>query len=62
MQTHYDEAKKLSMKACELVHPDPNAPIAITTDASNHAIGGVLEQFFLYQTATTWLFVETFEG
>ena len=45
MQVHFDEAKQLLMSACELVHPDPNSPIALTTDASNHAIGGVLEQF-----------------
>ena len=45
MQVHFDEAKLLLMSACELVHPDPNSPIALTTDASNHAIGGVLEQF-----------------
>ena len=33
------------MNACKLVHLDFNAPIAITTDASNYAIGGVLEQY-----------------
>ena len=33
------------MKATELVHPDPSAPISLTTDASDEAIGGVLEQF-----------------
>ena len=41
----YDEAKTMLMNACKLVHPDFNAPIAITTDTSNYAIGGVLEQF-----------------
>ena len=34
MQIHFDEAKQLLMSACELVHPDPNSPIALTTDAS----------------------------
>ena len=29
----------------EINHPNPNAPIALTTDASAHAVGGVLEQF-----------------
>ena len=41
----YDEAKQMLMNTCKLVHPDFNAPIAITTDASNYAIGGVQEQF-----------------
>ena len=45
MQVHFDEAKQLLMAACQVVHPDPNSPIALTTDASSHAIGGVLEQF-----------------
>ena len=45
MQVHFEEAKQLLMAACQLVHPDPNSPIALTTDASSHAIGGVLEQF-----------------
>lgn len=33
------------MNACKLVHLDFNAPIAITTDSSNFAMGGVLEQY-----------------
>ena len=32
-------------EAVMLVHPQPNAPTCITTDASNLAVGGVLEQF-----------------
>ena len=33
------------MAACQLQHPDPNSPLALTTDASKTAVGGVLEQF-----------------
>ena len=32
-------------EAVMLVHPQPNAPTCVTTDASNSAVGGVLEQF-----------------
>ena len=45
LETHYQNAKKLVMAACQLEHPDPNAPLALTTDASQYAMGGVLEQF-----------------
>ena len=45
MQKHFDESKALLMKATKLVHPDPAAPLAMTTDASMVAIGAVLEQF-----------------
>ena len=38
----FGETKELLMKAVELVHPDTSAPIALTTDASKTAIGGVL--------------------
>ena len=41
----FNEAKAMLMQACQLEHPDPNAPIAITTDASKNAMGAVLEQF-----------------
>ena len=37
--------KRMLMQACQLVHPDPNTPLALTTDASKMAIGAVLEQF-----------------
>ena len=33
------------MKACQLAYPDPNAPLALTSDASKTAIGAVLEQY-----------------
>ena len=45
LQIHFDNAKNLLMKATTLSHPDPQAPIALTTDASKNAIGGVLEQY-----------------
>ena len=45
LQTSYDEAKAMLMKCVQLAHPDHSAPIALTTDASQYAIGGVLEQF-----------------
>ena len=45
MESHYQNAKRLIMAACQLEHPDPNAPLAITTDASKYALGGVLEQY-----------------
>ena len=43
--TAFNEAKEMLMSTCQLEHPDPNAPIAITTDESKHAMGAVLEQF-----------------
>ena len=41
----FEKAKIMLMNSCQLEHPDPNAPIALTTDASKHAMGAVLEQF-----------------
>ena len=45
LQTHFEKAKKMLMGACQLAHPDPSAPLALTTDASDKAVGGVLEQY-----------------
>ena len=45
MDDHYLEAKQLLIKAANLVHPDPNCPLALTCDASRDSIGGVLEEF-----------------
>ena len=45
LEEHFQKAKKLLMLACTLTHPDPNAPLAMTTDASKKGIGGTLEQF-----------------
>ena len=44
LEEHFENAKKLLVLATNLSHPDPNAPIALVTDASSIAIGGSLEQ------------------
>ena len=41
----YLMAKQMLAKACMLVHPDPAAILAVTTDSSATSIGGVLEQY-----------------
>ena len=43
-QKSFDAIKDALAKAALLHHPRPNASLALTTDASNHAIGAVLEQ------------------
>ena len=43
-QKSFDSVKEALAKATLLHHPRPNAQLALTTDASNQAIGGVLEQ------------------
>ena len=44
LQNDFDKAKKLLTLATELVHPDPQLPLALVTDASKEAIGGCLQQ------------------
>ena len=44
-QHAFDTAKQTLSDAVMLVHPQPNAATCITTDASNVAVGAVLEQF-----------------
>ena len=44
MDRAIDQAKEMLAKATLLNHPDPSSPIALTTDASDTAIGAVLEQ------------------
>lgn len=44
LQSSFDEAKAALAKAVTLVHPQPQAPVSLTTDASDNAVGGVLEQ------------------
>ena len=44
-QQAFDAAKRTLSETVMLVHPHPNAATCITTDASNLAVGAVLEQF-----------------
>ena len=44
LQQSFDAIKEALATATLLHHPRPNAPLALTTDASKYAIGGVLEQ------------------
>lgn len=41
----FDRAKAALADAARLAHPDPAAPIALTTDASDYAVGAVCEQW-----------------
>ena len=43
-QESFDATKEALAKATLLFHPRPDATLALTTDASNLAVGGVLEQ------------------
>ena len=43
-QTSFDAIKEALASAALLFHPRPGAQLALTTDASNMAVGGVLEQ------------------
>ena len=40
----FEKTKKVLANAVMLTHPQPNAPTALTVDASDVALGGVLEQ------------------
>ena len=44
LQQAFQNAKKLLTQATELSHPDPNLPLALMTDASQHSVGAVLMQ------------------
>ena len=44
LETHFKKAKQLLVMACQLTHPDPNAPLALVADASGKAAGASLEQ------------------
>ena len=39
----FEEAKLMLTQAVELVHPNPNWPLALFTDASDHSVGGALQ-------------------
>ena len=41
----FEDAKRLLEKAVTLNHPDPTAPLALTTDASKLALGATLDQW-----------------
>ena len=43
LQTAFDNSKQRLREHTQLVHPDPEAPLAIVTDASLEGIGGALE-------------------
>lgn len=38
----FQESKMMIKKAVELTHPNPNFPLALFTDASDHSVGGAL--------------------
>ena len=42
LESDYGKGKDLLMNACQLTFPDPNTPLAITTDASNHAMHSMI--------------------
>ena len=44
-ETAFSESKQILANATLLVHPDPLAPLNITCDASDFAVGGVLQQY-----------------
>ena len=44
LQKSFDSIKKGLASATMLHHPDPNLPLSLTTDASDVAMGGVVEQ------------------
>ena len=39
----FEESKQMLGEAVELVHPNPNYPLALFTDASDYSIGGSLQ-------------------
>ena len=44
LQQSFLDTKQLLIQAAELTHPDPNLPLALMTDASDHSIGSCLMQ------------------
>ena len=44
-ESAFSESKQILANAPLLVHPDPSAPLNITCDASDFAVGGVLQQY-----------------
>ena len=50
MQQAFKKSKAALAQAAELIHPDPAAEISLAVDASDHHVGGVLQQ----QSGGTW--------
>ena len=50
MQLALTKSKAVLAQAAELIHPDPTAEISLAVDASDHHMGGVLQQW----TGSTW--------
>ena len=44
-ESAFSESKQILANATLLVHPDPSVPLNITCDASDFAVGGVLQQY-----------------
>ena len=44
-ESAFSESKQILANATLLVHPDPSAPLNITCDASDFAVGAVLQQY-----------------
>ena len=43
LKTAFAEAKQMLGEAVELSHPNPNYPLALFSDASDHSVGGALQ-------------------
>ena len=41
----FSASKQILANATLLIHPDPSAPLNITCDTSDFAVGGVLQQY-----------------
>ena len=50
MQQAFTRSKAALPQAAELIHPNPTAEIRVAVDASDHHLGGVLQQ----RTGSTW--------
>ena len=47
LKNAFKEAKKVLMDAAELYHPNPDYPLALFVDASDHSVGGALQMLTL---------------
>ena len=62
LDVHFQKAKQLLVTACQLTHPDPNAPLALVADASGKAAGASLEQLTGGGLAPPWVLEPSFQG